>query len=236
MAQFTTEVLSIIRTLSDENSTLIEQITEAAPKIFNFDFPIWDESYRLDLEIKILSKYLRREISYETVGLWKHYLWQTLNEIMPYYNQLYLTTLETFNPNNELDITTILNRGVKSNLTEKGTGTNTVTGENVGKDFPQSVVSGTDAQFYASQSQKIDNTTSGESDRTADSTNDENSTQTRKGRLGTRTQGEIILSFRNSILDIDTQIINDLNFLFFPLYESFGGSFLTGGSPYGFTT
>ena len=52
-------------------------------------FPIFDENYRSVLETKILRHYYTREIGFETVGLWKHYLKTKLNEIMPKYNKLY---------------------------------------------------------------------------------------------------------------------------------------------------
>ena len=68
----------------------------AAPRIFNFDYPIWDEGYRTTLETKILSHYFTREIGFETVGLWKFYLWERLNLIMPYYIDLYETITNEF--------------------------------------------------------------------------------------------------------------------------------------------
>lgn len=75
-------------------------------KIFDFDFPIFDEEYRPTLENKILKHYYTREIGCETVGLWKHFLCTRLNEIMPYYNQLYKSELIKFNPMYDTDLTT----------------------------------------------------------------------------------------------------------------------------------
>lgn len=73
-------------------------LTRAAERVFDFDFPIFDENYRLALEKKILRHYYTREICEETVGLWKLRLCDRLNVIMPYYNQLYLSELIKFNP------------------------------------------------------------------------------------------------------------------------------------------
>lgn len=67
-------------------------------KIFDFEFPIFDETYRPVLEKKILKHYYTREIGEETVELWKLRLDTRLNEIMPYYNKLYLSELIEFNP------------------------------------------------------------------------------------------------------------------------------------------
>lgn len=78
-------------------------ITAAAPKIFDFDWPIFDENYRLPLEIKILRHFYTREICEETVGLWKLRLQDKLQLIMPYYNKLYNSELIEFNPLYDVD-------------------------------------------------------------------------------------------------------------------------------------
>ncbi len=84
-----------------------EVLRKSAPLVFNFDFPIWDEAYRLTLESKILKHYYMREIGFETVGLWKLYLDERLNLIMPYYNELYKTTVLEYNPFYDVDLTTV---------------------------------------------------------------------------------------------------------------------------------
>ena len=75
MSKYTTEVRFICENAyNNENSgfTSIDTILNTvAPKIFNFDFPIFDEQYRIPLETKILRTYYTREICEETVGLWK---------------------------------------------------------------------------------------------------------------------------------------------------------------------
>lgn len=118
MSKYTTEVrficenscgLDVSKGFDDVNAIIIK----AAPKVFNFEFPIFDEDYRLPLEAKILRHFYTREISEETVGLWKLRLQDKLCTIMPYYNQLYKSELYEFNPLYDVDITT--KRDVKSN-------------------------------------------------------------------------------------------------------------------------
>lgn len=117
MSKYTTEV----RFICEEASGLLESkgyndiesiIAKAIPKIFNFNFPIFDENYRSVLETKILKHFYTREIGEETVGLWKLRLNTRLNEIMPYYNKLYKSELLEFNPL----YTANLQRTKKSNL------------------------------------------------------------------------------------------------------------------------
>lgn len=147
MAQYTTEVRSICEHYADLQESAgynsIDSIIEkSAPKIFSFDFPLFDENYRLALEKKILRHYYTREIGDETVGLWKLRLETRLNEIMPYYNQLYKSTLYEFNPFYDVDTvrshqtkndgttTTNSNQDYAGNI--KGSGSTTDTAETNG--------------------------------------------------------------------------------------------------------
>lgn len=111
MSAFTTEVRYICEHYAGyKDSVGFEDvdtvISKARGKVFNFNYPIFDESYRVPLETKILRHYYTREICEETVGLWKLRLQQKLNEVMPYYNQLYKSALITFNPLYDVDLTT----------------------------------------------------------------------------------------------------------------------------------
>lgn len=123
MSKYTTEVRYLCEVEYGANESLgfnsiNNVITAAAPKIFNFDFPMFDEAYRLPLEVKILRHYYTREICEESVGLWKLRLQDRLNMIMPYYNQLYSSELIQFNPMYDVDLTkesTKDNEGEKTN-------------------------------------------------------------------------------------------------------------------------
>lgn len=111
MSKYTTEVRFICENAaglkeSEGYGKIAEIIQKAVPKVFNFDFPIFDEDYRNVICTKILKHYYTREISEETVGLWKLRLDTKLNEIMPYYNQLYKSELIEFNPMYDTDLTT----------------------------------------------------------------------------------------------------------------------------------
>lgn len=80
-------------------------ISAAAPKVFNFNFPIFDESHRKELEEKILLWYYDREIGFRTVGRWQLGLAQYLNRIMPYYNEMYKTTAISYDMLTDVDLT-----------------------------------------------------------------------------------------------------------------------------------
>lgn len=109
MAKYTTEVRSICESIYgwDNQEDMSKNpgygdtskiIQGARARIFDFDYPIFDENYRATLETKIIKHYYFREIGAETYGQWKFWLDRKLNEIMPYYNKLYESELLKFNP------------------------------------------------------------------------------------------------------------------------------------------
>lgn len=117
MSKYTTEV----RFICEQNAGLSESegassinsiIENSRSKIFDFDFPMFDENYRSVLETKILKHYYTREIGFETVGLWKHFLDMRLNEVMPYYNQMYKSETLEFNPFYDFAYDTTSNRKI----------------------------------------------------------------------------------------------------------------------------
>lgn len=110
MSKYTTEVRYVCEsyaglTESGDYTDINDIIANSEDKIFE-EYPIFDENYRSVLNTKILRHYYMREICAETVGLWKLYLNNTMNEIMPYYNQLYESALIKFNPMYDVDVST----------------------------------------------------------------------------------------------------------------------------------
>lgn len=103
MSKYTTELRFICESYNnlDESvglSNVNTVIDKALPKLFDFDFPIFDENYRKQLEHKIVRHFYLREIGFETVGVFKFYLENKLNEIMPYYNRIYNAYLLDIDP------------------------------------------------------------------------------------------------------------------------------------------
>lgn len=141
MSKYTTELRFICETsagLTDsEGYTSTRNIIEKSrAKIFDFDYPIFDENYRSVLETKIIKHYYTREIAAETVGLWKLWLDERMNNIMPYYNQLYKSELLEFNPLYDTDITTDSNRKInhEENTTDKNVRTDNLNNKNTRTD------------------------------------------------------------------------------------------------------
>ena len=136
MSIYTTEVRFICETYAGYKESqgydkVNEIVANAQSKIFEL-YPIFDESYRSVLNTKILRHYYTREICAETVGLWKLWLNNKMNEIMPYYNKLYNSELLKFNPLYDVDLSTLRTRDEKTGeeSTGKSRGTDSRSGSN----------------------------------------------------------------------------------------------------------
>lgn len=125
MAKYTTEVRTICEYKAgyDESkgsNDVDTVLNESWNKIFTTNCTFFDETYRPVLCKKILKHYYCREIGAETEGLWQLWMNTKLEEIMPYYNQLYESELIQFNPMHNV------------NLTKTGNSTGAETGTDTG--------------------------------------------------------------------------------------------------------
>lgn len=222
MSKYTTQVRFICETAAglseSEGQTSVKQIIAAAiPSVFDFDFPIFDESYRAVLETKILKHYYTREIGLETVGLWKLKLDTKLNEIMPFYNQLYKSELIEFNPMYDVDLTRdhTLNRSEQTeqtgtetaDTTKNGTVDTTTSGTKTGTSRENIDVSENQETEQNSKSDTdIKNTTGSTSEETATGTKThyDKYSDTPQGSLQ-NVQNDTYLTNARMVNDNDTQ-------------------------------
>lgn len=279
MSKYTTELRYICETeaglgVSVGQTKIKEVIAKAIPNIFDFEFPIFDESYRNVLETKILKHYYTREIGLETYGLWKLKLDTKLNEIMPFYNQLYKSALLEFNPLYEVDYTKTGNRdssGTRDNTEnssenyDETTNTNnsyenseshnaqgtltkgtTQTTTNYYSDTPQGAITNvidgtylTNATYNAvgnTGSDSSDNSGSSDSDgsskgkqdrdgsKSGSKTSKGNLTDTEsylesvRGKTSGKSYSSLLMEYRETFINIDMMVVEELSDLFFGLW------------------
>lgn len=253
MSKYTTEVRFICENsagLSEsEGADNIDSILDKCwNKVFNFDFPIFDENYRQVLCRKILKHYYTREIAHETVGRWKLAMNAKLNEIMPYYNQLYKSELLEFNPFYDVELTRSREGSGTSNKISNNTETNSGTTKNVSSGSGESITDTlnrfSDTPQNSMDTQGIadsvplttvtkvneDNITTNESTdtltrndtKTGNGTENINNTdkyiETVKGKQGTENYSSLLKKFRETFLNIDMMIIEDCSDCFFTLW------------------
>lgn len=184
MSKYTTEVRFICENAAGLTESKgfndVESIIEASrTKIFNFIYPIYDPMYKPVLESKILRHFYTREISEETVGLWKLRLSDKLNIIMPYYNQLYKSALLEYNPLWTIDLTTEHKR--TNTGTNQTTGTNNMTGKDtIDKSHGSNTSTHDTETLKGSTTNSIDQTTTdnGSSDANGTTTSTDHNTNT----------------------------------------------------------
>lgn len=280
MAKYTTEVRTICEVNAGAKDRVdrlgVNKTIEASrEKIFDFEYPIFDESYRPVLETKILKHYYTREIAFETVGLWKLKLETKLNEIMPMYNQRYKSALLNFNPlydtdyqktiddnktdsetrkDNTTDTKNVTSNVDKDNTVEESSfshGTQNTTQEtnntNLYNDTPQGGLSGIDSMTYLTSVTKDNGSSNGENvtDKNGGGATTESGTVDYKedtkvinekiglvnatsigeylehvsGKMnGSKTYSQMLNEYRQSFINVDMEVINDLWDLFFTLY------------------
>ena len=110
VSKYTTEVRFICESKSglaeSKGCDNVDEVLENSwNKIFTTNCTFFDETYRSVLCKKILKHYYLREICSETVGIWKLWMNTKLEEIMPYYNQLYESAKIEFNPMHDVNLT-----------------------------------------------------------------------------------------------------------------------------------
>lgn len=236
MSKYTTQLRWIIESLANDNTlSIYEKIDKTLPLIFNFEYPIWSEDYRRTLERKIVMKYITKEICCETFGLWKLFLNQRLNEIMPLYNEMYEVSSKKFDIFVDIDNTenadnvgnTSANSISNNNATDKSDTTSNDTSNNktLNSDLPQANYSNLDygnslTEFEGDNNvNTISNSnsqTSGTTENTSNSTN--KYTKIVNGLSGSHTKTQLLVEYRNSLINIDKLIIDELYDLFMLVY------------------
>ena len=239
MSKYTTEVRFICESksgleVSGGSSDVDNIIANSWDKIFTSKAPFFDEEYRSILCQKILKHYYLREICSETVGIWILWMNTRLEEIMPYYNQLYESAKIEFNPMHNVNLTRehkrTENEKASGNRNANGTGTNIINSDANKKDLysetPQGTLSGVENETYLTNARKIgytntENNSSGYTDKEETASNvdtTENYIETLVGNQGTENFSSLLNKFRETFLNIDMQVIEEFSDLFFGLW------------------
>ena len=227
MSKYTTEVRFICEQKAGlEESVGFDQIDSVIAKSWNKIFTtkcsFFDEDYRSVLCAKILKHYYTREIGMETAGLWMLWMNRRMEEIMPYYNQLYRSAQLEFNPFHDVDYYREGNR--QNDGTSETSGSSKNTQDNVSRDLysdtPQGALNGVESETYLTDARKV------MQDNEANNTyNDNNTTNTTEdylehvyGKMGTANYSKLLNEYRTTLLNIDLQIIEEFSDLFMGLW------------------
>lgn len=249
-------------------TTQLRYLIESGFDIGLKDYPIFDEDYREILNNKIINHYYFREIGLETAQLFKLFLNNRMNEIMKYYNQLYLSELIEIEPLTRLDwqesydwhkfqdtTRTTQNKGnlkdvnTQEDTTNKINNSNTesttdfdsknvrsdtpngkldwdeienelyATEVNIGKDNTIMLdTTNEDENINYTRNEKLDRETLNNVDDEFSLTDEESYIKRYTGNNAVRTDSQMLMEFRETFLNIDMMIINELEDLFIQLW------------------
>ena len=251
MSKYTTQVRYICESLSglkeSKDYTEVDRIISTAEPFIFDGYPLYDDKYRQILNCKILKHFYTREICEETYGLWKLRLNTKMNEIMPYYNQLYKSAMLEFNPlydtnieikkrnDNSRNETGVGNTQNSSNTSgySQSNQTSNNTQYDYFSDTPQGqltevlenhkYLTTADKNTSSSQTNDSTNSTANSSGTSTYSNNIKSNTiddyiETITGKRGTTSFNNLLKEFRQNMLNIDMMIIDELKTLFFNLW------------------
>lgn len=247
MSKYTTEVRFICESksgleVSGGSGDVDKIIANSWNKIFTSKAPFFDEEYRSVLCQKILKHYYLREICCETVGIWTLWMNTRLEEIMPYYNQLYESAKIKFDPMHDVDLTrehkrtenTDATNNRETNVTSDGTSNRTTSSNEDKKDLysdtPQGALTGVENETYLTNARKITDSVNGSDSGEVNNTEKniegvtsnvdttEDYLETLVGKQGTESFSSLLNKFRETFLNIDMMIIDEFSDLFFGLW------------------
>ena len=197
--------------------TQIEQITK---------FNVWSKDR---LATKIVDNYYMREIGFETPALFKHYAKIEMKKIMErYLPKIYSNFLE-YDPLSNVDFTETYTREISGETANSGssnsTSQNNASGLNVNSDTPQGKISKQAilGGSYASQTNASETKSGIEDNTTTENQGTSNTIETftrhEEGDNGVIiTNQRLVKEYREIIVAIDEEIINELNCLFMGIY------------------
>ena len=187
------------------------------------DYPIFDESHRSVLNQKIVRRYWTREIGIETTNLWRFKMRAHMHEVMPYFNQLWNTTKLEYDPLSTVDMRTISEGEDTGTTVADSTSDNTSTSNSksrvVGSEFPQTQLNNSN-DYASSATDSVSDT-----DSSGESSGRQNTEQTGTSKTEQSTSGrgvagaELVLLLRETLLNVDTTILDSLEPLFMQVWS-----------------
>ena len=187
----------------------LRQLVENKVNIFNFNYPIFKEEYREILENKIIRHFYYREIGFETIGRFLFELETKMNEIMPYYNKYYESTLFEFDPLINYQLTETQTREVSA----KGETQHTGKTNNLFSDTPQGRIDFTDQSHVTAINEDDSSSTTENNGLT-----NEFYTRRMEGNIGVQTFSALLNDYRTTFVNVDLMIMDELNDLFIRVY------------------
>ena len=218
MANFTLELRDLAH---DENVGVFS---------FDYDFYSDDEEVKKNFENRFIEHFYFDEIGFETIGRFKQRLKSKLNDIMPYYKQLYESEIKSkeidFLLNKDLKETFI--RDVKrdtenlNQINDEQLSNNQSNDINIDSDTPQNSIDDIEKYMSTASKSNTDSTSSYRSSGTSKTINNGNESERTEfisqGNIGITSSAELLQKWRDVMININLMIFKDLEDLFIQIY------------------
>ena len=190
-------------------------------KLFDFPYNLYDNDLKPWFEEKFFQHFMFYEIGFDSVAMFKQRLMSKLNDIFPYYKQLYDTEIAAksvdFLLNKDLkesyvrELTSNSNSSQESNATSNGLST-------AGQLTPSLISNSQKIDKFMDTAQKDES--SSNSTATGESTGNskEEYTLTSQGNIGITSSAELLDKWRQVLLNIDLMIFEECNDLFMQIF------------------
>ena len=177
--------------------------------IFDFSYPLFDETYRSTFERNFIDYFYFREIGFETIARFKHHLKTELNLLMPYYNKLYISQGLEQRILDNYDVTETFER----NVTGSKTGVNENSNKQLFSDTGRKRVDINDIDYVSTINKETNSTTSNINDE-----NNERWERRMQGNIGVQTDADAIIKYESSLKNVDLLVFNELEKLFMQIF------------------
>ena len=189
--------------------------------LFDFPYNLYNNDLKPWFEEKFYQHFMFYEIGFDTIGMFKQRLMTKLNDIYPYYKQLYETEIRTknidFMLNKDLkesyirELTSNSNSNQESNVTSNGLST-------AGQLTPSLIANSQKIDKFMDSAQKDNSSSNSTSTGESNGNSREEYTLTSQGNIGITSSAELLAKWRETILNIDLMIFEECNDLFMQIF------------------
>ena len=190
-------------------------------KLFDFPYNLYDNDLKPWFEEKFYQHFMFYEIGFDTIGMFKQRLMSKLNDIYPYYKQLYETEIRSknidFMLNKDLkesyvrELTSNSNSNQESNVTSNSLST-------AGQLTPSLIANSQKIDKFMDSAQKDNSSSNSTSIGESNGNSREEYTLTSQGNIGITSSAELLTKWRETLLNIDLMIFEECNDLFMQIF------------------
>ena len=209
----------------EKYTVTLGELIENDVNIFDFDYPFYSKEYKPTFEKHFIEHFYFDEIGLETVARFKHALKVKFNEIMPYWNKVFLADNLEQRILDNYDITETYEREVKNKVTSTNESNlnsiNESTNKNLFSDTPVTKSDFNNLDYFSNITKDIGNGTSNSTSTGNNNTNEDKTEKwTRKmtGNIGVQTDSYAINQYYQSLRKVEEEIFIECNDLFIGVY------------------